>query len=456
MNPKTVVVLAALMCSVTPVFAQQRAWLFDPANLLYGTGQSLNPIPTASSLIELDITNGGRDWSVRRRLTGPVQKDGTQPILLAGGRYVAWARAAEQGGDGELVRFDTRTGEVRTLTVPGLQTQLRPYDVQAQLAVDRRYGRVVIVDTNAIYILDPIRMVLLGTIALPAQPQEGRWIAVAQGRVFVGRFLGTDPGRQFTSVFDVANGAFLGTLSGVAGRLSRDERLLYTTRDIDRSLSLTAISVWSTATLQHVRDGSIVWSDWAFSVVDSFLVAFGSNARSETVMQVFDSASFQLRAESTYDYLTSGQRAEVFHASPTAPAVVRVYGLDSNFVCVGRLYVIDPQSGATITTIDERSLGGLSCTPPMLMLAAPQAPTALRAGVTNRTVTLDWQPPENVGDYEIVAGSAPGLNNIGTFRTGGQAFATFFAVPAGTYYVRVRAINELGAAESAEIKVVVP
>ena len=143
--------------------------------------------------------------------------------------------------------------------------------------------------------------------------------------------------------------------------------------------------------------------------------------------------------------------------------MVRIYGNDSNFVCVGRLYVVDPQSGATIKTIDERSLGGLSCNPdrgdrgaPMLMLAAPQALTAVRAGITDRTVTLDWQPPENVGDYEIVAGSAPGLNNIGSFRTGGQAFATFFGVPAGNYYVRVRAINELGAAESAEIKVVVP
>jgi hypothetical protein len=139
------------------------------------------------------------------------------------------------------------------------------------------------------------------------------------------------------------------------------------------------------------------------------------------------------------------------------------------------LYVLDPQSGATITTIDEQSLGGLSCNPParrydgldpsylpggatrsLLMLTVPQAPTALRAVISDRTVRLDWQPPENVGDYEIVAGSAPGLNNLGTFRTGGPAFATFFGVPAGNYYVRVRAINELGAAESTEIKVVVP
>jgi hypothetical protein len=116
--------------------------------------------------------------------TGPVQKDGTQPILLAGGRYLAWARAAEHGGDGEFVRFDTGRGEVRSLTVPGLQPRgpyrgAQPHTPEyaypeAQLAVDRRYGRVVIVDNNAVYILDPIRLVLLGIIPLPADPQERR------------------------------------------------------------------------------------------------------------------------------------------------------------------------------------------------------------------------------------------------------------------------------------------
>src|SRR5687767_7655581 len=104
MNSKAVFVLAGLMCSVTPVFAQERAWLFDPVNLSY---RSFPAIPTVASLIELDITNGRRDWAVRRRVTGPAQKQGTHAILLAGGRYLAWARAGEAGGDGEFVRFDT-------------------------------------------------------------------------------------------------------------------------------------------------------------------------------------------------------------------------------------------------------------------------------------------------------------------------------------------------------------
>jgi hypothetical protein len=42
------------------------------------------------------------------------------------------------------------------------------------------------------------------------------------------------------------------------------------------------------------------------------------------------------------------------------------------------------------------------------------------------------------------------------FRTGGVPLALFRDVPPGTYYVRVRAINELGVNQSTEISVFVP
>ncbi len=72
------------------------------------------------------------------------------------------------------------------------------------------------------------------------------------------------------------------------------------------------------------------------------------------------------------------------------------------------------------------------------------------------TVHLEWDPPADITDYEILVGSRPEASDIGEFRTYGKAFADFQGVPSGTYYVRVRARNELGTAESVEIRVVVP
>jgi hypothetical protein len=69
---------------------------------------------------------------------------------------------------------------------------------------------------------------------------------------------------------------------------------------------------------------------------------------------------------------------------------------------------------------------------------------------------LEWDPPANITDYEILVGSRSNATDIGEFRTYGKAFADFRGVPSATYYVRVRARNELGVAESAELRVTIP
>src|SRR5262249_14718667 len=80
---------------------------------------------------------------------------------------------------------------------------------------------------------------------------------------------------------------------------------------------------------------------------------------------------------------------------------------------------------------------------------APAVPTGLTTSASGSNVTISWQRPA-VGcpptSYIIQAGSAPGQSNLANFNTGSDS-TTFSAggVGAGTYYIRVVAMNAGGA-----------
>lgn len=92
--------------------------------------------------------------------------------------------------------------------------------------------------------------------------------------------------------------------------------------------------------------------------------------------------------------------------------------------------------------------------------AVPAAPLSLTATVAGGTVTLTWLVPTSTDpatSYVVEAGSSSGLANLAAFDTLGTA-TTFTAteVPAGTYFVRVRARNSAGTgAASNEVAVTV-
>jgi predicted phage tail protein len=66
------------------------------------------------------------------------------------------------------------------------------------------------------------------------------------------------------------------------------------------------------------------------------------------------------------------------------------------------------------------------------------------------------QAPLGATQYEIEAGSAPGLADLATVRVTDPQLVVD-GVPTGTYYVRVRAINTIGkSGASREVQVVVP
>lgn len=69
---------------------------------------------------------------------------------------------------------------------------------------------------------------------------------------------------------------------------------------------------------------------------------------------------------------------------------------------------------------------------------------------------LDMGRPPQATHYELEAGSALGLRNLAKLTVGSTSH-TVDNVPAGTYYVRVRALNYAGkGAYTEDVKVVVP
>lgn len=89
--------------------------------------------------------------------------------------------------------------------------------------------------------------------------------------------------------------------------------------------------------------------------------------------------------------------------------------------------------------------------------AEPIAPSNLTATVTGNTVTLSWNAP--IGallGYRLETGTGPGLSNVATTTMGLATSFSAPAVPAGTYYMRVRAIAAAGESPpSNEVTVIV-
>lgn len=78
-----------------------------------------------------------------------------------------------------------------------------------------------------------------------------------------------------------------------------------------------------------------------------------------------------------------------------------------------------------------------------LLLSVPARPARLQATVVGRRVTLAWASPGDVTGFEIEVGLAPGRTDLRIATP--ETAAGFEGVPAGTYYVRVRGVNALGA-----------
>ena len=93
------------------------------------------------------------------------------------------------------------------------------------------------------------------------------------------------------------------------------------------------------------------------------------------------------------------------------------------------------------------------------VVRVPDAPTGLTATVVGSSVAIGWTPPTSGGTplgYRLEAGYWPGAANAAVVPTTAPTLSAS-GVPAGTYYVRVRAFNTAGfGPATADIVVTVP
>lgn len=91
--------------------------------------------------------------------------------------------------------------------------------------------------------------------------------------------------------------------------------------------------------------------------------------------------------------------------------------------------------------------------------STPGAPQNLVSGVSFRTVTLSWQPPTTGGipsAYLIEAGFSPGAADATSIQVNGLTTSlTVVGVPDGVFYVRVRAVNAIGASPPSNEAIIV-
>ena len=124
---------------------------------------------------------------------------------------------------------------------------------------------------------------------------------------------------------------------------------------------------------------------------------------------------------------------------------------------VSRLDIVDTNTLAPVSGADL----GMEVGPTeIVVVPRPPTPTALTSVVVGSRVTLQWTPgtrPGQATGFRVEAGAQPGLSNLATLTTGVVSEFVIDGVPAGTYHVRVRAVNWGGVSEpSPEIVVTVP
>jgi hypothetical protein len=143
----------------------------------------------------------------------------------------------------------------------------------------------------------------------------------------------------------------------------------------------------------------------------------------------------------------------------TGAYVVRAESRNGAATCNAIAVDVLDASGAQRATSDILSRlgpgGDRYCGAHGFLFRSPFAPMALSATVGGGTVALSWRDPGDTTEFELEYGVAPGQRS-GAIRLAHTTSVAIPGVPAGTYFVRVKAINEVGASPlSNEVRVVV-
>ena len=92
-----------------------------------------------------------------------------------------------------------------------------------------------------------------------------------------------------------------------------------------------------------------------------------------------------------------------------------------------------------------------------ILLTPPPPPTPLEFTIAGQRVDLQWRDPGDTTHFVVEVGTIAGRSNLGILHVGNTTTWGVDGVPAGTYYVRVRAGNDVGpSVPSNEVVITVP
>jgi hypothetical protein len=415
---------------VTAAHAQERAWFLSETRIT-----------------EVRVTAGGLEWTPTATINLPAHSP-INPVLWRGGRYILWIAKRPDGQ--WFARFDTRSRQIAAFPIDFV-----PYAME----VDRSRGQLAVVAPSVLLLVDPEKLQILNETPLPSpEPNEERSLAVASGRIFVGRHTPDDSVSEVL-VFDT--GVFPGPLellTTIPGpwhvKASRDETRVYL-----QAGSPPEVQVWSPGTLTPISTGTA--ENFVYAVGNIMASALRIPGMFSTGVSVaaYDrdtlAKTFQANIDVYGRPLSGDYVLELQQASHRSPIVLRShtneYGVDFRV-----MHIFDGRTRTYLRTLRDAPFDVRGST--MLMLAPPDplAYPNVVVNLTTRSAGVTWPDSPNVGDYQVIVGSAPGRSDIGTFSTGGFPHVIFRGIPSGTFYVRVKAINEAGAFESPEREVFIP
>jgi hypothetical protein len=407
-----------------------------------------------TALAEIDV--GVFGFGAVRQISGvtlPAETVVVEATPVAGGRYLVWVNQGKYPYDPRWTSiFDRRTRTVTTL--PGGGGPLVGDPFRPRVFFQTSYDTISVFDFRT----GVQRVAARATGELRAIAYAGR----ADRLVFVQfRNEGTQSIREI-QVVDVSTATTLASFPAPASTF-------------DLGSLLPSLRVTQDGTLAYVADGGAGSAVVAYDTAQGIEVArsVGGSAglvldddRELVLIQRTPGHATVLhpRTLATMAVLPVATSDELFRVIPgqvaTGAFVIRTNHGNAGgcaYVDLDTLNVLG-QRRATLrlsTALGDRQP---NCSAPVtvaVIFRAPPTPTELNAQVVGNMVSISWQNP-NTLEFELAVGLAPGVTTL-LIPVGDPTTVSFAGVPPGTYYVRVRARNEVGSsAFSAEMRIDVP
>lgn len=415
---------------------------------------------TASEVLEFNTANAGFA-DILDRVAIPAELRGSSATSVAGGRYLAWVRQFPERQAG-IVLFDTRARAFQFLPLPRAFRIVATDDTRPRLIVQATDISVFPARHSIVVVDGPDNMRAIdGGVTLTRAAY-----AAETARIFVYQGAGSE-----IAVFS-ANIGF--PISRFPTRVRFPEALL-----TDRSGRRVVVVGWTSANeLEYELLDGQTGASLATNRLPSTLLRFPQHSiLDESRRRILTATAEGIVALSLDTLAIAGRTAApripphlagrifevTLHARPAAAigvALDRTRTPQSTLSpprCLDAgLSAFDPNTGQVARVpLDEACPAGT--TPPsfeLVLVPGPEAPQAA-ATMIGRLVVVTWSSPAMATHYEVEAGSAPGLRDVAIVVTAATGLSG--ELPSGTYYVRVRALNDAAKGPySNELRIVIP